>query len=267
MGIVMSVLLGILCLVLLWMLWGRMSHALQMLQQCHYMNDRFTTWIAGHLLVALPTPLSVLVIAYWVLLVVSFLFPLPTTVLTIGTAVIGILGLGIIKISSGVSKESKKPLKITARVWRIIATGSILMLLIAGFGMLFLQAGGIMLLSQLVGWLLTFNLFAYMLMLLANQLNKPMENSIRLGFINDARRIVKESPSLDVIGVTGSYGKTSTKHALNAILSEQFNTLMTPESYNTPMGITITIRNYLKPIHSKFIAEMGAYKVGEINEL
>lgn len=104
-------------------------------------------------------------------------------------------------------------------------------------------------------------------MLLANEINKPMENSIRLGFINDARRIVKESPSLDVIGVTGSYGKTSTKHALNAILSEQFNTLMTPESYNTPMGITITIRNYLKPIHSKFIAEMGAYKVGEINEL
>ena len=137
MGIVMSVLLGILCLVLLWMLWGRMSHALQMLQQCHYMNDRFTTWIAGHRLVALPTPLSVLVIAYWILLVVSFLFSLPTTVLTIGTAVIGILGLGIIKISSGVSKESKKPLKITARVWRIIATGSILMLLIAGFGMLF----------------------------------------------------------------------------------------------------------------------------------
>lgn len=267
MGIVLAILLGVLSLVLLWTLWGRMAHALQMLQQCHYMNDRFTTWIAGHRLVALPVPLSVLVIAYWALLVISFLFPMPSSVLSIGTIVIGVLGLGMIKISSGVSKESKKPLKITARVWRIIATGSILMLLIAGLGSLFLKASGIMLLSQITGWLLTFNLFAYLLMLLANQLNKPMENSIRLGFINDARRIIKESPSLDVIGVTGSYGKTSTKHALNAILSEQFNTLMTPESYNTPMGITITIRNYLKPIHSKFIAEMGAYKVGEINEL
>ena len=267
MGIVLAILLGVLSLVLLWTLWGRMAHALQMLQQCHYMNDRFTTWIAGHRLVALPVPLLVLVIAYWALLVISFLFPMPSSVLSIGTIVIGVLGLGMIKISSGVSKESKKPLKITARVWRIIATGSILMLLIAGLGSLFLKASGIMLLSQITGWLLTFNLFAYLLMLLANQLNKPMENSIRLGFINDARRIVKESPSLDVIGVTGSYGKTSTKHALNAILSEQFNTLMTPESYNTPMGITITIRNYLKPIHSKFIAEMGAYKVGEINEL
>ena len=267
MGIIMAVLLGVLSLFLLWTLWGRMAHALQMLQQCHYMNDRFTTWIAGHRLVALPVPLSVLVIAYWVLVVVSFLFPMPGSILTIGTVVMGVLGLGIIKISSGVSKESKKPLKITARVWRIIATGAILMLLIAGLGSFFLGANGLMLLSQIAGWLLTFNLFAYVVMLLANEINKPMENSIRLGFINDARRIVKESPSLDVIGVTGSYGKTSTKHALNAILSEQFNTLMTPESYNTPMGITITIRNYLKPIHSKFIAEMGAYKVGEINEL
>ena len=267
MGIVLAILLGVLSLFLLWTLWGRMTHALQMLQQCHYMNDRFTTWIAGHRLVALPAPLSVLVISYWALLVISFLFSMPASVLSIGTVVIGVLGLGMIKISNGVSKESKKPLKITARVWRIIATGAILMLLIAGLGSLFLKASGMMLFSQITGWLLTFNLFAYLLMLLANQLNKPMENSIRLGFINDARRIIKESPSLDVIGVTGSYGKTSTKHALNAILSEQFNTLMTPESYNTPMGITITIRNYLKPIHSKFIAEMGAYKVGEINEL
>ena len=267
MSMILGVLLGILSLALLWTLWGRMSHALQMLQQCHYMNDRFTTWIAGHRLVALPAPLSVLVIAYWALLVISFLFPLPSSVLSVGTIVIGILGLGMIKISSGVSKESKKPLKMTARVWRIVATGSIIMLLIAGLSSLFLNASGSILLSQITGWLLTFNLFAYLLMLLANQLNKPMENSIRLGFINDARRIIKGSPSLDVIGVTGSYGKTSTKHALNAILSEQFNTLMTPESYNTPMGITITIRNYLKPIHSKFIAEMGAYKVGEIKEL
>ena len=109
MGIIMAVLLGVLSLFLLWTLWGRMAHALQMLQQCHYMNDRFTTWIAGHRLVALPVPLSVLVIAYWVLVVVSFLFPMPGSILTIGTVVIGVLGLGIIKISSGVSKESKKP--------------------------------------------------------------------------------------------------------------------------------------------------------------
>ena len=38
MGIIMAVLLGVLSLFLLWTLWGRMAHALQMLQQCHYMG-------------------------------------------------------------------------------------------------------------------------------------------------------------------------------------------------------------------------------------
>lgn len=268
MMIITSLLLLAIGFTLVFTLWKRMAHALQMLQQCHYMNDRFTTWIAGHRLVAFPLPLSVLVVIYWGLMVLTSLSTgISEVALTWGALIISLLGVGMIKISSGVSKESKKPLKITARVWRIIATGVVVMLLFSGLGLALLESHIELVGVQVIGWLLIFNLFAYFLMLVANWLNKPMENSIRLGFINDARRIIKNSQSLDVVGVTGSYGKTSTKHALNAILSEQFNTLMTPESYNTPMGITITIRNYLKPIHSKFIAEMGAYKVGEINEL
>ena len=69
------------------------------------------------------------------------------------------------------------------------------------------------------------------------------------------------------IGITGSYGKTSTKNVMQAMIGEQFNTLMTPASYNTPMGITITIRTLLKPIHKVFVCEMGADHVGEITYL
>ena len=257
-------LLAVLSIILCFTLWGRMKHALQMLQQCHYMNDRFTNWIAGHRLNSFPTVLSVFVIAYWVVIVLSLLMPLSFMTITIPLLIITAIGAFLSNLTSFKSKESKLPLKITARVWRLIGTAVLVMLAISGVAMAFVPLN---LLLQLPGWVLTFNLFAYMIVLFANKLNKPLETQIRLGFINDARRIVKSSKDLDVIGVTGSYGKTSTKHALNAILSEQFNTLMTPESYNTPMGITITIRNFLKPIHSKFIAEMGAYKVGEINEL
>jgi UDP-N-acetylmuramoyl-tripeptide--D-alanyl-D-alanine ligase len=42
---------------------------------------------------------------------------------------------------------------------------------------------------------------------------------------------------------------------------------MTPESFNTKMGLTRTIREQLKPTHQIFIAEMGAKVVGEIREL
>ena len=61
-------LLVVLTIVLCFTLWGRLSHGLQMLQQCHYMNDRFTTWISGHRLNAFPAVLSVFVVLYWALI-------------------------------------------------------------------------------------------------------------------------------------------------------------------------------------------------------
>ena len=97
------------------------------------------------------------------------------------------------------------PLKITARVWRLIGTAVLVMLAISGIAMVFVPLNMII---QFTGWMLTFNLFAYLIVLLANKLNKPLETQIRLGFINDARRIIKSSKDLDVIGVAGSYGKT-----------------------------------------------------------
>ncbi|MDE6558667.1 MAG: UDP-N-acetylmuramoyl-tripeptide--D-alanyl-D-alanine ligase, partial [Muribaculaceae bacterium] len=70
-----------------------------------------------------------------------------------------------------------------------------------------------------------------------------------------------------VIGITGSYGKTSTKHYLHTILSEKFETLMTPGSYNTPMGVIRTVREMMKPYTEIFICEMGAKQKGDIKEI
>ena len=95
----------------------------------------------------------------------------------------------------------------------------------------------------------------------------PVEKRVNQGFVNDAKRILREHDDLVKIGITGSYGKTTTKNIMNALLSEQFNTLITPASYNTPMGITRTIREMLKPIHHVFVCEMGADHVGDITYL
>jgi UDP-N-acetylmuramoyl-tripeptide--D-alanyl-D-alanine ligase len=70
-----------------------------------------------------------------------------------------------------------------------------------------------------------------------------------------------------VIGITGSYGKTSVKDILHAFLSLKHKTLKTPESYNTPMGICKIIRRDLKPDYEFFVVEMGARRRGEIKEL
>ena len=83
----------------------------------------------------------------------------------------------------------------------------------------------------------------------------------------DLAAAYREHAGITVIGITGSYGKTSVKYYLNTLLQAQFNSLMTPESYNTPMGVVKTIRGQLKPYHEVFVCEMGAQNVGDIKEL
>ena len=101
----------------------------------------------------------------------------------------------------------------------------------------------------------------------ANALNSPIEKAVRNSYINKAKNILSQCDDLTIIGVTGSFGKTSVKFYLNDILKAKFNVLMTPESYNTPMGIVKTIRESLTPSHEIFICEMGARYVGEIKEI
>ncbi len=102
---------------------------------------------------------------------------------------------------------------------------------------------------------------------LANLINKPIENRINRWFIDDARRMLKEHGNLRIIGITGSFGKTSVKYYLTTLLSEGFRVLMTPESYNTPMGIVRTIREHLQPTHEIFVCEMGARHLHDIKEI
>lgn len=101
----------------------------------------------------------------------------------------------------------------------------------------------------------------------AAKLREAPERKINESFKNDARRIIDSRPELIVVGITGSYGKTSTKFILGEILKTKYNVLVPPASYNTPMGLTRAVREMLEPSHEVFIAEMGARRVGEINEL
>ena len=73
--------------------------------------------------------------------------------------------------------------------------------------------------------------------------------------------------NLTVIGITGSYGKSSTKEFLATILSEKYNVLKTKGNINAEIGIAQTILNELNPEHQVFIAEVGAYKRGKIKQV
>ena len=95
----------------------------------------------------------------------------------------------------------------------------------------------------------------------------PIEKSVSNWYINDAKKILKAHKDLIVIGVTGSYGKTTTKFILNRLLSEKYNVVCTPQSFNTPMGVVRTVRGDIKPQTQVFVCEMGAKNVGDIKEI
>lgn len=237
----------------------KLKHSLQMLQQSSYYPGRYATWLKGHLLTVLqPVELITIIGAS-----TAFLTPRLAPLIMF----IGVL-LTIYSYVYRLKLQNKKPLVWTWRIKRLVIVYTVLSVLsvIVAFAILYLLGARThlatlsLVLSFLVG-------LVYVRVFIVNIINKPIEQYVRNTFIQDAKKIIAAHKQLNIVGITGSYGKTTTKHVVSTIMSESFHTVMTPESYNTPMGITITIRNYLKPIHQVFVCEMGAYKKGEIQEL
>lgn len=108
---------------------------------------------------------------------------------------------------------------------------------------------------------------SHIVVIVAVRMLVPVENRINRRYYDEAAAILSSMPGLKVVGITGSYGKTSTKHFLYRILCEHFETLMTPGSYNTTMGVIRTVREMMKPYCEVFICEMGAKQNGDIKEI
>ncbi len=85
--------------------------------------------------------------------------------------------------------------------------------------------------------------------------------------INTARTTLSRNPNLIVVGITGSFGKTTTKEILSTILAKKYKVLSPPQSYNTLFAVAQIIKEQLKEDHEIFLVEMGAYRRGEIAEL
>ncbi len=90
---------------------------------------------------------------------------------------------------------------------------------------------------------------------------------IKKSIYKKAKEKITQSKNLTVIGITGSYGKSSTKEFLYTFLSKKYKVLKTSGNTNTEIGIAKTIITELKPEHEIFIVEMAAYKKGEIELL
>ena len=160
--------------------------------------------------------------------------------------------------------QNKLPLKATGRIKRLFLTYA----LIYGVAIYFTVTVNddavlplfLILLSLLLG-------FVYYVVEIANILDTPFNKLAYYYYLRKAKKKLREYNNLVVVGITGSYGKTSSKNILNEILSSKFITRPTPKNYNTPYGLMMTINNYMDKFDQVLIAEMGAYVRGEIKSL
>ncbi|MDO5478233.1 MAG: Mur ligase family protein [Clostridia bacterium] len=158
-------------------------------------------------------------------------------------------------------KKAKKPLVYTARVKRLIIVYMVLGVAVVA-GCFFVKDSIWAPVIFLAAALLVPHIIS-----LALLMAEPMEKGIARHYYNDAKRILASAKDLIIIGVTGSYGKTSMKYIISSLLSEKYNVLMTPGSFNTTMGVVRTVREQLKPTHQVFVVEMGAKNKGDIKEI
>lgn len=154
--------------------------------------------------------------------------------------------------------------KLSPRMVLSLAT-SCLLLLITGFtGWQFLNLS---LNLQLFLAGLFLNWLVLPIILLANFLVDLPVRLAKKRLIKLARQKIESRPDLIVIGITGSYGKTSLVHILSHVLKAKYQVLATPENQNTLIAISRLTINKLKKNHQIFIVEMGAYKKGEITQI
>ena len=227
-------------------LFATMRYSVQMFQQNSYRVERYNRWLRSTgewfsraNMLSVVGAMGLTLVPHWGMM----------------------LGLGIWMLIIAIAELSiryKIPLAYTMRVKRLMATRYILTFGIVALVHIFAPR---------------YTLLAMMLLavdywtILANLINKPMEAAITRWYYNDAKRILRSMPHLTIIGITGSFGKTSTKHFLHRVLSERYNVLMTPGNFNTTLGVVRTIREHLKPHHEVFIVEMGAKQRGDIKEI
>ncbi len=198
----------------------------------------------------------------------SVLFILSLTFLmfdnTLMSIVFSIVSLINIILLNNKKDNKKTPLVMTSRIKRMLITNLIIyiilvVVLIINYNQEYLAYYYILL--SIIAYINNFTV------IFINFLNRPIEKLVGLYFKNKALTKFRSMTHMETIGITGSYGKTSSKNILNDILNIKYNAYPTPKNFNTPFGLMITINEHLDKFADFFIAEMGACRKGEIKEL
>ena len=235
--------------------------SLHMLQQNLYNeNNRYLKWIMKNKKQFFDLDLIIIFIE---LLIIGFAYS-SSFISNLSAIIIALINVLIASRwrRNILSDQNKKKLVVTARIKRLIFTILILFAIPIVFLVLNIYINKTAWIIILVLSLMTY-LNAY-IVFIAKVINTPIEKCVYLHFKTKAQTKLKNMSNLKIIGITGSYGKTSSKRILADVLNIKYNALPTPKSLNTYNGLIMTVNNYMDKFTEVFIAEMGAYVKGEI---
>jgi len=231
--------------------WRRVLGYLRYFQQEGYEHLRFLRWVNVR---SLTDP------AFWLAIVTAFLFlwaPTPALVSFVAGAVI--LGAG----QPDPRRSGKVLLKLTWRATRVLTVAMVFALSVWIIVTSFYAEAGLR--APLIAAAVLFA-FLPLVLIAANLALAPYEGAVQRGYEAEAvARVAEVHPF--IVGITGSYGKSSTKAMLAHILQFDGPTLAATGSINTLMGITRHIREDLVVGHRYMVVEMGAFKTGSIRRL
>lgn len=254
--------------VLLWILIiiFRSKFFLHIIQLEGYKNEEYKRWIKTSPK-AYPKKIKISLIILTAVLLLYIIFIKSNILLYIYIGLWMLLTLGTLDLKK---EEPKKKLEFTPRAKRLYISSllvNILQLLILFIIVKNLFQNGKTSIPIILYGLFIINFLQGRNMVLANTIVNPIEKRINTYYYTMAQEKIKSMDDLDTVGITGSFGKTSTKFIVDTILKEKYRVLKTPESYNTPMGISKVINSKLTNDYEIFIAEMGARYIGDIKEI
>lgn len=240
-------------------------------QQCGYNGKKYFKWLSNKDTPYLSRLMLLCLLCFLFYCVLSTCFePLVGDVAASYVGFISYLLFSLIYISTERSVNAKVPLRKTKRLVRLSITYILFASIVTFCTLVLMDIIAYAIGTRIIG-ILRYSLICAIpmitsfIMYIANCINSPFEKIIRKHYLRIAVNKLDHSEVIK-IGITGSYGKTSVKEILRTILSQKYRVLATPESFNTPLGIALAVKN-LDNTHDVFIAEMGARSKGDIEEL
>ncbi|MEA2366518.1 MAG: UDP-N-acetylmuramoyl-tripeptide--D-alanyl-D-alanine ligase [Thermoleophilaceae bacterium] len=243
---------------------GRLHLMLHLFQLEHYEPARLRVWVErrGERVDAGSVGLCA---AAGAALVAVTAAGIDVLVLALGTGVgvaLALVGMRIVR------RPQTKPLVFTPRARRLFGVALAIPTLVLALAAVTVLAGAPAWVAPAVG--AAAGVFALLatpeLLFMADRALRPIQALDNRRFVRRATAKLKEVDPL-VIGITGSFGKTTTKACVAAVAELRGPAYATPASFNSFLGVVRAINEGLSTKHRAFIVEMGAYRRGDVAEL